>query len=314
MLPCQHIKARLVEVESLAQQSKSPALGRPPNSLPLQEVSVLHLSNCAKYSFIAKSLADELLKSNYGPRASSYSIDNDTILRLEWHYLDQNDAIVTTHLVVRDSPFLVILRKQDWEQPIKVWWTKTSVQRVRERATIQLHQKDAIKNSPPDTAKFADGSESSTRPSEIGSDRDSETESVASECSSAQSSSSKATSVATVTAVCARGDGSSDAHEAAEMEQDNDRRLQEASKAAGAEIGGRDMDSQGNEDKNNNEYHDHLDNGSDWSDMEMVETKLEDSDSDDAEEGGAYWSWSPEEHRWYHEHEDKPREWFPRLV
>ncbi|KAH7175788.1 hypothetical protein EDB81DRAFT_23710 [Dactylonectria macrodidyma] len=304
MLPCQYIKVRLVEVESLAQQSKSPALGRPPKNLPLQQVSVLNLSNCAKYSFISKSLADELLKSNYGSRSLNFSIDNDTILRLEWHYLDLNNTFVTTHLVVRDSPFLVILRKQDWEQPLQVWWTKTSEQRAHERATIQQNQKTMAKDPQPDTSKSADWS-----------DRDSETESVASECSSARSSSSKATSVATVTAGCGAGEsGSGNAHEAAEMEWDNGRRLEEASKAAEAEIRSEGLGSQDRGGEAKNDHCDHLDDAANWPDMEMLEIQTGDSDTDEADEEDAYWSWSPKECRWYHEYEDETREWFPQLV
>ncbi|KAH7019414.1 hypothetical protein EDB80DRAFT_700777 [Ilyonectria destructans] len=251
MRPRKFITVRLLEVQVL-NNSPSPVLGHAPKNVPPKTVSVLHLSNRAKHSFIAKPLAKQLLKTNYGSRASAFNIDNDTLIILEWRYPDLKHTEVTTHLVVRDSPFQIVLRKQDWELPIRFWLMDFSNQELRENGILQPHQKKVGESSKAETTQPGDAPESIVGASEIVSERDSDTESVTSKSSSTQSRSSTATTIS--------------------------------------------------------------DSESEWPDIEIVSTKSEDSDTDDEEQADAYWTWSPEQHRWFHENEDKSLAWFPRLV
>ncbi|KAH6959682.1 hypothetical protein BKA56DRAFT_600847 [Ilyonectria sp. MPI-CAGE-AT-0026] len=273
MQPRKSITVRLVEVQVL-NNSPSPALGHAPKNVPPKIVSVLHLSNRARYSFIAEPLAKQLLKTNYGSRASAFKIDNGTLIILEWRYPDLKHTEVTTHLVVRDSPFQIVLRKQDWEMPIRFWLMGCAEQELRGYGILQTYQKKVgMSPNKAEIPQCGDASESVAGALEITPERDSDKDSVVSESSINQSTSSRATTVSE------------------------------------GEVGG---DEQGNEEAGSETGQ--LDSESEWPDIEIVSTKSEDSDTDNEEQADAYWTWSPEQHRWFHENEDKSLAWFPPLV
>ncbi|KAL6409670.1 hypothetical protein AUP68_06053 [Ilyonectria robusta] len=309
MRPHKRIPVRLLDVQVL-NNSPSPALGRAPKNTPPKTVTVMYLFNRAKYSFIAKSAAKQLLITNYGSRASAFNIDNDTLMILEWRYPGLKHTRVTAHLVVRDSPFQIVLRKQDWEQPIRSWLMTFSEQELRENGILQSHQKKVGESSKGETTQPGDAPESIVGASEIVSERDSDTESVTSKSSTTQPRSSTATTIS-VSGDCTGGNES----------ENEDRNLRPADDNG---------DEQGNEEAESDTVHgerglhnegeakgnccDQLDSESEWPDIEIVSTKSEDSDIDDEEQADAYWTWSPEQHRWFHENEDKSLAWFPRLV
>ncbi|KAH6977744.1 hypothetical protein EDB80DRAFT_738510 [Ilyonectria destructans] len=267
MRPRKFITVRLLEVQVL-NNSPSPVLGHAPKNVPPKTVSVLHLSNRANHSFIDKPLAKQLLKTNYGSRASAFNIDNDMLMILEWRYPDLKHTEVTTHLVVRDSPCQTILRRQDWEMPIRLWLMEFSEQELRGNGILQPHEKKVGVTPKAEIMQSEDASESVVGAPEIAPERDSDTESITSESSSTQSRSSAATTIS--------GE-SEDRIEDGDLERGDD-------------------------------------SESEWPDIEIVSTKPEDSDIDDEEQVVAYWTWSPEQHRWFHENEDKSLVWFPRPV
>lgn len=309
MRPRKFITVRLLEVQVL-NNSPSPVLGHAPKNVPPKTVSVLHLSNRAKHSFIAKPLAKQLLKTNYGSRASAFNIDNDTLIILEWRYPDLKHTEVTTHLVVRDSPFQIVLRKQDWELPIRVWLMEFSEQELRENGILQSHQKKVGESPKAETTQSVDVPKSTAGASEIVAERDSDTEFVTSESSSTQSRSNTATTIS-ASGVCTGG--SEDENENRDLGRADNNGDEQGNEEAKSDTvhGDRDLHNEG-EAKGN--CYDQFDSESEWPDIEIVSTKSEDSDTDDEEQADAYWTWSPKQHRWFHENEDKSLAWFPRLV
>ncbi|KAF7539860.1 hypothetical protein G7Z17_g12326 [Cylindrodendrum hubeiense] len=309
MLPCKFITVRLLEVEA-PKHSPSPQLGRPDGNVYPQKVSVLHLSNSAKHSFIAKKFLQHLLRINYGRRASEFKINNDTLVHLEWKYPDLNHAEVTTHLVVRDSHFQIILRKQDWERPIRSWLRNFPEQQLREHGILQPRPKPEGESPKAETAKSRTESKSTVRPSDIGPEGDSETESIASESSYHPSRPSTATTTASVAEVCTSRGGSGGEDEDGATELGDEGRDEKDGFESNTSSG----DVQNNEIGTKGGYYDDFDSDSEWPDIEVVETETEDNDLDDEGQKDAYWDWSPEKRRWFHENEDKSLVWFPRLV
>ncbi|KAH6982132.1 hypothetical protein BKA56DRAFT_365515 [Ilyonectria sp. MPI-CAGE-AT-0026] len=292
MRPHKRIPVRLLDVQVL-NNSPSPALGRAPKNAPPKTVTVMYLFNRAKYSFIAKSAAKQLLITNY-----------------EWRYPGLKHTKVTAHLVVRDSPFQIVLRKQDWEQPIRSWLMTFSEQELRENGILQSHEKKVGESSKAETTQPGDAPESIVGASEIVSERDSDTESVTSKSSTTQSRSSTATTIS-ISGDCTGGNESeNEDRDLGRADNNGDEQGNEEAESDTVH-GDRDLHNEG-EAKDNGR--DQLDSESEWPDIEIVSTKSEHSDIDDDEQADAYWTWSPEQHRWFHENEDKSLAWFPRLV
>ncbi|KPM40984.1 hypothetical protein AK830_g5617 [Neonectria ditissima] len=320
MLPCESIKLILLSVESLKPTLPQPSgLGRRRKNVPYENASVLHISNSAKYSFITEKFLLKLLRANYGSQFSSFKIDNDSIAHLQWHYPNLRHMETTTHLVVRDSRFQIILRKEDWERPIRHWLTKDySQEQLRERGIIrprlkdsQSHQAESIKS------KVERGSITQAPGMELG--VDSETNSVASGSTSELSRAGTATTVATV-AACPGRDGCAQVEEHGKGHREGQQVAQDEEKANDptsnpnheGSVGDEDEDEEGTEVKS--EHHEECDDESQWANIKIVDRDSEGDDVDSETDEDAYWRWSPEKQQWFHQNDDKSLMWFPRLA
>ncbi|KAK7413886.1 hypothetical protein QQX98_007227 [Neonectria punicea] len=311
MLPCEHIKVILLSVESLKHSLHRPSdLGRRRRNIPYKSVSVLHISNSGRYSFITERLLRKLLRVNYGSRSSSFEIDNDSIVHLQWHYPNVKHMETTSHLVLRDAHFEIILRKEDWELAIRRCLMEDySEEQLRERGILQQRpQPDSQSHKAESTKSEAECR--STQVSDTGPEVDSEVDSVESGSNPRLSCASIATTIATLAGFPSRdvnwqeeyGEGQQDGEENEEATREID-------------DGGSSMDEDQIEEEVelksecnesfNDEFH--------WANIEVVDTDSEDSgvDSDTGEED--YWLWSPEKRQWFHRNEDDSLLWFPGL-
>jgi len=86
-----------------------------------QKATVLYLTDYRDESFVDVSLVRDLFRAEYGPETPIPHIDNNTRVTLRCRHGPLDKAEVTTHHVLRDSRYQVILRRQDWERPIQQW-------------------------------------------------------------------------------------------------------------------------------------------------------------------------------------------------
>ncbi|KAI5464720.1 hypothetical protein BGZ63DRAFT_161393 [Mariannaea sp. PMI_226] len=119
MRPCDSIIIRLLAIGSSRPNGQVLQLERQGKHVHEPAVSVQHISNSADYSFIRQSKLQALLLENCDSSFPDIEIDDDTVVVIRWHYPGTSKREVTKHLVVRESRFDIILRKQDWEQPIR---------------------------------------------------------------------------------------------------------------------------------------------------------------------------------------------------
>jgi hypothetical protein len=125
MLPCQTITVSLGGIDN---PNHSPQL----LSLPKDDLSVataegtrvLHLDQDGEYSFIEVGFLLELYAKAFGSTTPMPHIDNDSRVTLRWHYPSLDTMEETTHRVLRDITYPVILRKNDWIEPITRLWSR----------------------------------------------------------------------------------------------------------------------------------------------------------------------------------------------
>lgn len=123
MLPCEHIKVSLGAFHSPQQHPASP--GPDPQSTKDDGIAasavtarVLHLEHYGQYSFVEVGYLATLHAKKHGPGVPMPAVDNDTRVTLRWHYPSLDTVEETTHRVLRDITYPVILRKDDWIAPI----------------------------------------------------------------------------------------------------------------------------------------------------------------------------------------------------
>lgn len=289
MLPSEHIAVSLLSVGS----QRRPLEHCGGISLqPLQEhhATVLHLDTYHPDNFVDVDLVRQLFRSKYGEDAPIPPIDGDTRVHLQWHYLPLSETEVTKHRVVHNVSYQIILRKQDWERPVRLWRQQQYQQQQLEyqqqqqqQDEYQQQQQDEYQQQQhqPHPQSQTTGESSASEPSApqpgvcrintiTGSESDVEpldrrstfTESVCSE--------SMEDCMDEVVIV-----DDDDVYGEPTFEDDNE-----------------------------------------WLGTEPLLVETEDisdrEDYDDAD-AKAYWSWSPTEQQWYHETEDGSIRWFPSL-
>lgn len=145
MLPCDYVQVSLVSIGS----QKHPLdhfSGNASGPVQSQIATVLHLDEYGDDNFVDDTLVRNLYSAKHGAEAPVPYIDNDTRVRLQWHYLPLDETEVTTHKVVRNSRYQIILRKQDWERPIRYWQQLDACQREQQHYRNQhaaVHQHDS---------------------------------------------------------------------------------------------------------------------------------------------------------------------------
>ncbi|KAM5375826.1 hypothetical protein ACJZ2D_005748 [Fusarium nematophilum] len=135
MIHVEEISARILAIGSgsTAQPENIDAGPSSVKHVQPELASVLHASNRGKYSLMTKAFFEKLYIHRYGPEEPLPSITTDTAVHLQWQYPDFDQLQVTTHLIIHNSPYDVILRKEDWERPIQTWLLqKYTVQQLRQ--------------------------------------------------------------------------------------------------------------------------------------------------------------------------------------
>lgn len=120
MLPCEYVQVSLVSIGSRKHPLDHFA-GVAPGPVQDQTATVFHLEDYCDDSYVDVTLVRNLYRAKHGAEAKVPYIDKDTRVVLQWHYLPLDETEVTTHAVVRNSRYQIILRKQDWERPIRCW-------------------------------------------------------------------------------------------------------------------------------------------------------------------------------------------------
>ncbi|KAK7415777.1 hypothetical protein QQZ08_012259 [Neonectria magnoliae] len=316
MLPCEYIKVILLSVESSKHSLHRPSdLGRRRKNIPYESASVLHISNSARYSFIAERLLRKLLRVNYGSRSSSFEIDNDSVVHLQWHYPNVKHMETTSHLVLRDAHFGIILRKEDWQLPIKHWLMEEySEEQLRERGILQPRPQPGSQSHKAESIKSEVECRSTMQVSGTGPEVDSEIDSVESESNPRLSWASTTTTIATLEG-CPGRDVNAQEEEYGEGQQDDQDGEENGKSTRETDDGGSLTDEDRGEEEvelksecnegSNDEPH--------WGNIEVVDTDSEDDDVDN-ETGEEYWLWSPAKRQWFHRNEDDSLLWFPGLV
>ncbi|CAM1502067.1 Fc.00g040510.m01.CDS01 [Cosmosporella sp. VM-42] len=148
-LPCEYAEASLVSIGSQQDpldNSSGPATAAAnvaPKPLHTQRATMLYLPNDGDDSFIEVNFVRSLFRAKRGPDVPIPHIDNDTRVTIQWHFLPLDKIEVTRHRVLRNSRYQIILRKQDWEPPIRHWLQREYEQlhQQRQREAIALvHQ------------------------------------------------------------------------------------------------------------------------------------------------------------------------------
>ena len=136
MLPCEYVEVSLVSIGSPNQPvdhiSRVVETAKI-NTKQFQRATVLHLANYSDENFVDISLVRDLFRAKHGSETPLPHIDNDTRITLQWHYTPLDETEVTTHRVLRDSRYQIILRKQDWERPIRQWLQLKAHQRLQQQ-------------------------------------------------------------------------------------------------------------------------------------------------------------------------------------
>lgn len=149
MLPCEYVEVSLVYIGS----SKDPIFDQPSNLVPMPtselatsqyRATVLHLPNYCDENYVDVTLVRDLFRTHNSTDTAMPDINNDTRVILRWHYTPLDETEVTTHRVIRDSRYQMILRKQDWERPIQRWLQLEAYQRRQRQQQKQQHQHQQI--------------------------------------------------------------------------------------------------------------------------------------------------------------------------
>lgn len=144
MLQCEYVEVSLVSIGSpnqpanqfsrFVETATATATATPNiNTTHSQKATVLYLTNYCDESFVDVSLVRDLFRAENGPETPIPHIDNDTRVTLQCRHGPLDKAEVTTHRVLRDSRYQVILRREDWEQPIRQWRQLEAHQRQQQK-------------------------------------------------------------------------------------------------------------------------------------------------------------------------------------
>ncbi|KAF4972017.1 hypothetical protein FZEAL_9694 [Fusarium zealandicum] len=149
MLPVKKVMVRLVSVDPQPQDQQC-ALKYATKHASYHSASVLHADNYGAYSLITKKLLNELFKPVYGSEERFPDINMDTVVCLQWHYPALEETQVTKHLVLDNAAYDVVLRKEDWETPIRNWLLRDyTEQQLREHRVLPpLDEETQDKSAP----------------------------------------------------------------------------------------------------------------------------------------------------------------------
>lgn len=119
-LPCRTLDVTSFDIINPDNQRRtSPATPPTKSRTTKHSARVLHLDHYGLYSIVDINFIADLWVNVHGSKKPLPRITSETRVTLQWHYPSMTTSEQTTFRVVRDVTYPVILRKEDWVEPIK---------------------------------------------------------------------------------------------------------------------------------------------------------------------------------------------------